>query len=258
MDAITQDSKDATPPKARGAARPALDPHQRLILALDTDDLRSAKDLANKLVGQVGAFKIGHKLLYQGGLDLARDMSRYGKVFFDVKLHDIDTTVERGIRDIADSGAFMATVHGYPSTVAAALRGAQGSNMIVLGVSVLTSFGDHMMAPAGYAGSVRDLVELRAIQAQETGGYGLVCSPADLHFVRDVFDGIIVTPGVRAFGEAHEHQRFMTPEAAVAAGADYLVVGREVIEADNPSTVLAIYTQAIAHRVPGHTELMSA
>jgi orotidine-5'-phosphate decarboxylase len=235
-----------------------LEPRERLILALDTEDLQTADRLAGNLRGYVGGFKIGHKLLYRGGLELARDLCRLNKVFVDVKLHDIDSTVEQGIRDIAETGASMATVHGYPSSVAAALRGAEGSDLLVLAVTVLTSFNDRMLAAAGYAGSVQDTVELRAIQAEEDGRYGLVCSPADLTFVRECFSGIIVTPGVRLYGNSHEHQRFMTPLAAVAGGSDYLVVGREVIEAEDPVAVLTSYTASIAHYVPDFVELMGA
>ncbi len=184
-------------------------------------------------------YKIGMELAYSGaGLDIARELAREGKkVFIDLKLHDIPNTVERATRQLATLGATLATVHAYPQTMAAAVKGAAGSGMKLLAVTVMTSYDDSDLASAGYAFNVRDLIARRARQAQEAGVDGLVLSPEEAQSMRDMLgpDMLLVTPGVRPAGAAvGDQKRVMTPSLAIAAGADHLVVGRPVTEAADP------------------------
>jgi orotidine-5'-phosphate decarboxylase len=219
----------AMPPAAR----------DRLIVALDLPDLAAARDMIARLGDSVTFYKIGMELAYAGeGLAFARELASAGvNVFVDLKLHDIPNTVERATRQIARIGARFLTVHGYPQTMAAARRGAAGSSLQLLAVTVMTSYDDADLATAGYAFSVRELVARRALQAKEAGVDGLILSPAETEAMRALLgpDMLLVTPGVRPAGaDPGDQKRVMTPTLAIASGADYLVVGRPVTEAADP------------------------
>ena len=214
-------------------------PRDRLIVALDLPGEKEARDMIAALGDSVTFYKVGMELAYSGaGLDIARELAREGKkVFIDLKLHDIPNTVERATRQLATLGATLATVHAYPQTMAAAVKGAAGSGMKLLAVTVMTSYDDSDLAAAGYAFNVRDLIARRARQAQEAGVDGLVLSPEEAQPMRDMLgpDMLLVTPGVRPAGAAvGDQKRVMTPSLAIAAGADHLVVGRPVTEAADP------------------------
>ena len=216
-----------------------ISPRDRLIVALDLPGGAEAREMIAALGDSVTFYKIGMELAYSGaGLDIARALAADGKkVFIDLKLHDIPNTVERATRQLATLGATFATVHAYPQTMAAAKRGAAGSGLKLLAVTVMTSYDDADLAAAGYAFNVRELIARRARQAQEAGIDGLVMSPEEAEAMRAALgpDMILVTPGVRPAGAAAgDQKRVMTPSLAIAAGADYLVVGRPVTEAADP------------------------
>jgi orotidine-5'-phosphate decarboxylase len=169
------------------------------------------------------------------------------KVFVDLKLHDIGNTVARGVESIAKLGATFLTVHAYPQTMKAAVEARAGTDLKILAVTVLTSYDDDDLHAAGYRLGVADLVEARAQQAQVLGIDGLVCSPAEASALRKLVGHQmpLVTPGIRPSGSATgDQKRIMTPARAIAAGADYLVVGRPVVEADDPRAIAqAILTE---------------
>ena len=151
------------------------------------------------------------------------------KVFVDLKLHDIGNTVARGVESVAKLGATFLTVHAYPQTMKAAVEARAGSGLKILAVTVLTSYDDGDLHAAGYRLNVSDLVEARAQQAQVLGVDGLVCSPEEAAALRKIVGHQmnLVTPGIRPAGAATgDQKRIMTPARAIAAGADYLVVGR--------------------------------
>ena len=218
--------------------RSAIAPRDRLIVALDLPDVVAAEAMVARLGGSAGFYKIGYQLAYAGGLPLVRKLAQSGKkVFLDLKLHDIGNTVARGVESVSKLGATFLTVHAYPQTMKAAVEGSGGSGLKILAVTVLTSYDDGDLQAAGYRLGVSDLVEARARQAQALGIDGLVCSPeeaARLHVI--VGDQmVLVTPGIRPAGiAAGDQKRMMTPGRAIAAGANYLVVGRPVIEATDP------------------------
>src|SRR4051812_41985225 len=219
----------------------AIAPRDRLIVALDLPSIGAAETMIARLGDSVSFYKIGYQLAYAGGLPLARQLSETGKkVFVDLKLHDIGNTVARGVESVAKLGATFLTVHAYPQTMKAAVEGRAGSDLRILAVTVLTSYDDGDLHAAGYRLSVSDLVEARAQQAQVLGVDGLVCSPeeaANLHKIVG-HQMVLVTPGVRPAGTAlGDQKRIMTPQRAIAAGADYLVVGRPVMEAADPKAV---------------------
>ncbi|MFG1376734.1 orotidine-5'-phosphate decarboxylase [Xanthobacter autotrophicus] len=210
----------------------------RMIVALDYPSVSTAEALVWQLGDIVTFYKIGLELSIAGGLDLAADLIGAGKkVFLDLKLHDIGTTVERATAAAAERGVHILTVHAYPQTMAAAARGAKGSPLEVLGVTVLTSYDDADLATAGYRMGVTDTVRLRAAQAREAGIAGVICAPTDAAMVRAILgpDGRVVTPGVRPKGaDVGDQKRIATPGEAIAAGADRIVVGRPVTAAADP------------------------
>src|SRR6202043_3692789 len=214
---------------------PDIAPRDRLIVALDLPDVAAAEAMIARLGDSVAFYKIGYQLGYAGGLPLVRKLADAGKkVFVDLKLHDIGNTVARGVESVAKLGATFLTVHAYPQTMKAAVEGRAGSGLKLLAVTVLTSYDDGDLHAAGYRLGVSDLVEARAQQAQVLGVDGLVCSPEEAASLHKIVGHqmVLVTPGVRPAGTAAgDQKRIMTPARAIAAGADYLVVGRPVIEA---------------------------
>src|SRR5580704_2684141 len=224
---------------AQGDMQPSvIAPKDRLIVALDLPGVAEAEAMIAKLGDSVSFYKIGYQLGYAGGLPLARQLSDSGKkVFVDLKLHDIGNTVARGVESVAKLGATFLTVHAYPQTMKAAVEARAGSNLKILAVTVLTSYDDGDLHAAGYRLGVSDLVEARAQQAQVLGVDGLVSSPEEVGSLRKIVGHQmhLVTPGIRPAGAASgDQKRIMTPSRAISAGADYLVVGRPVLEAADP------------------------
>jgi len=225
-------------------------PRDRLIVALDVASVTDAEAMIARLGDSVTFYKIGYQLAYAGGLPLVRQLSGAGKkVFIDLKLHDIGNTVARGVESIARLGATFLTVHAYPQTMKAAVEARSGSALKILAVTVLTSYDDNDLHAAGYRLNVSDLVETRARQAQEIGIDGLVCSPEEAANIRGIVGNrlSLVTPGIRPAGSAvGDQKRIMTPARAIAAGADYLVVGRPVMEASDPKAAADAIVAEIA------------
>jgi orotidine-5'-phosphate decarboxylase len=228
-------------------------PKDRLIVALDLPSVGAAEAMITRLGDSVTFYKIGYQLAYAGGLPLVRQLADAGKkVFIDLKLHDIGNTVARGVESIAKSGATFLTVHAYPQTMKAATDARAGSGLKILAVTVLTSYDDGDLHAAGYRFGVSDLAEARAQLAQVLGVDGLVCSPEEAASLHKIVGHqmVLVTPGIRPAGTASgDQKRIMTPARAISAGADYLVVGRPVIEATDPKAtaeaILAEIVQAL-------------
>ncbi|GJD73726.1 orotidine-5'-phosphate decarboxylase [Methylobacterium goesingense] len=217
------------------------DPRDRLIVALDVGTVAEAEGLVDRIGDAATFYKIGYRLAYAGGLALVPRLAASGrKVFLDLKLHDIGNTVEEGVRALTDLGATFLTVHAYPQTMRAAIRGRGANGPKILAVTVLTSYDDADAAEAGYALPVAELVARRAGQAAEAGIDGIVCSAAEAEAVRARIgtDRAIVTPGIRPAGaEAGDQKRVMTPGAARRIGIDYVVVGRPITQAADPRAV---------------------
>jgi orotidine-5'-phosphate decarboxylase len=228
-------------------------PRDRLIVALDLPSVELAEAMIARLGDSVGFYKIGYQLGFAGGLALARQLADQGKkVFLDLKLHDIGNTVGRGVESVAKLGATFLTVHAYPQTMKAAVEARAGSGLKILAVTVLTSYDDGDLHAAGYRLSVADLVEARAQQAQVLGIDGLVSSPVEAAALRKVVGHqmVLVTPGIRPAGAATgDQKRIMTPARAIAAGGDYLVVGRPIVEANDPKTAADIIQAEIKQAV---------
>ncbi|MGH6741166.1 MAG: orotidine-5'-phosphate decarboxylase [Bradyrhizobium sp.] len=228
-------------------------PRDRLIVPLDLPNVAAAEAMIARLGDSVNFYKIGYQLGYADGLPLARKLADQGKkVFLDLKLHDIGNTVARGVESVAKLGATFLTVHAYPQTMKAALEGRAGSDLKILAVTVLTSYDDDDLHAAGYRLNVSDLVEARAQQAQVLGIDGLVCSPLEATSLRKIVGHQmnLVTPGIRPAGaEVGDQKRIMTPSRAIAAGADYLVVGRPITGAVDPKAAAEAIQAEIAPRL---------
>lgn len=207
----------------------------RLIVALDVPTVREAEAAVAEIGDTVSFYKIGYQLAFAGGLDLARDLVADGrKVFLDMKLLDIDNTVAKGVESVVRMGVHMLTLHAYPKAMRAAVAAAAGSQLCLLGVTVLTSMDDGDLAEAGYGTDATTLVERRARQAAQAGMGGIVCSAQEAARVRPLIGPhmALVTPGIRPSGSDHgDQKRVVTPGDAIRAGATHLVVGRPIAAA---------------------------
>ena len=227
-----------------------LNAKDRLIVALDVPSVAEAENLVSRIGPAASFYKIGYQLGLAGGLPFAAGLIASGtRGFLDFKLHDIGNTVRHGVASVANMGATFLTVHAYPQTMKAAVEGARGSDLRILAVTVLTSYDDGDLAEAGYGLTVGPLVARRAAQARDIGIDGLVCSPEEAANLRGVVgrEMALVTPGIRPAGSAAgDQKRIMTPSRAIAAGADYLVVGRPIVEAADPKAAADAIVDEIA------------
>jgi orotidine-5'-phosphate decarboxylase len=226
-----------------------MKPRGRLIVALDVPSVEVAQAMVARLGDEVVFYKIGYQLAFAGGLPYARTLADAGKqVFLDLKLHDIGNTVAEGVKSVSRLGATFLTVHAYPQTMKAAI-GARERKLQILAVTVLTSYDDRDLMAAGYGAGVRDTAAERARKALDIGVDGLVCSAEEAANLRAIVGPrmLLVTPGIRPAGaETGDQKRVTTPAAAIAAGADYLVVGRPIIAADEPKAAAAAIVAEIA------------
>lgn len=228
----------------------------QLIVGLDVSSRAQAEKIVAALGDDVQFYKIGYQCFYGAdGYALGKDLIAAGKsVFFDLKLLDIDNTIEKGVAAIAATGAAMLTVHAYPKTMRAAAKAATGSGLMVLGVTVLTSMDDADVKEAGYERDAAGLVALRAQQARDAGIGGVVVSAHEAEMARTILGPkmAIVTPGIRPAGSAlGDQKRVMSPAEALAAGATHLVVGRPITQAADPAAA----ARAILAEMAGGTRL---
>ena len=228
----------------------------RLIVGLDVPYVEQARQVVDELGDAVSFYKIGHQLAFapeaENGLHLARQLIAEGKqVFLDLKLLDIDNTVASGVKSVAAMGVTMLTIHAYPKAMRAAVEAAaeSGTDLTLLGVTVLTSMDDADLKEAGYAMNAADLVRLRAKQAAESGMGGIVASALEASAIRSIVgnDMAVVTPGIRPTGADHwDQKRVMTPADALAADASHLVVARPIVAASNRRAVTEAITAEMA------------
>lgn len=216
---------------------------ERLIVALDVRSLDEAKAMADKLIPAVKIFKIGLGLFTLCGpraIEMVREKG--GKVFLDLKFHDIPNTIASAVKSASDLGVFMLNVHTLGGSEmmrkAAEVVKGKAERPKILGVTVLTSMDQKAINEAGIGKSVEEEVLNLAVMAKDAGLDGVVASPHEISAIRKKLgkDFIIVTPGVRpVWSEKGDQKRIATPAEAIKAGADYIVVGRPIIEADNPA-----------------------
>jgi orotidine-5'-phosphate decarboxylase len=221
---------------------------EKILLVLDVSSREEAMRLVRPLYEHVGMFKIGMQLFTAEGPSLVREIVDLGgKVFLDLKFHDIPNTVSHGVLEAAKLGVSLMTIHAaggraMMETVAKELQDKFGDRKpMVVAVTVLTSLNDAGLSEVGIARPMTQQVVAMAKLAEECGIVGVVCSPQEIQLVRRAAgpDFKIVTPGIRMPGQAaNDQQRLATPREALTAGADYIVVGRAVTAAPDPRNAL--------------------
>lgn len=223
---------------------------ERLYVALDLPTLDEARAMVERLGNRVKSYKIGLQLLPLGGAEFGRELAAMGKnIFLDFKLHDIDITVEKATRSIANIGADLLTVHARPDVMRAAVKGKAGTGLKILGVTVLTSLDQTALDDIGYYMSPEELVMRRVDQALEAGADGVVASPKEAAKVRARVpdDFLIVTPGIRMAGDdVGDQKRIATPANALSDGASHIVVGRPITQAGDPKAAALRVLENIA------------
>jgi len=218
----------------------------RLIVALDVPSIAEARSLVDKLDGVVSFFKLGLWLQFVAGFERLIDdlVARDKKIFLDTKMFDIGATVKQGVARAAGRGVGFVTVHGDDAIIKAAAEGKAGTNLRVLVVPVLTSLGAAGLRELGYGGSLAELIAERARATVASGCDGIIAAPQDnpreIRRTAGAERLLVVTPGVRPAGSpVDDHKRSGTPAQAIAAGADYLVVGRPIVKSGDPAGAAA-------------------
>jgi orotidine-5'-phosphate decarboxylase len=218
---------------------------ERLIVALDVPDAATARALVDRLTGRVGMFKVGSQLFTAAGPDLVRELVGRGeKIFLDLKYHDIPNTVASAVSGACQLGVSLVDVHalGGRAMMEAAVGALPTLGARLLAITVLTSHDQESLGQVGVAGDLPGSVRRLALLAKEAEVDGVVASPHEVALIREACgpDFRIVTPGIRpAGGASHDQARAATPAAALAAGADYLVVGRPITQAEDPVAAVA-------------------
>ncbi len=226
----------------------ALKPHQRLLVALDTDDVTGAVTLARQLKGLVGGVKIGKEFFTANGPHGVKKITALGMpLFLDLKFHDIPNTVAQAVRTATSLGPLMLNVHAcggaamMQGAAKAARKAAKDFGVTrpwVLGVTVLTSLSAEDLAATGVRkGSVQSQVLRLAELAKDCKLDGVVCSPREVTALRKALGPKfkLVVPGIRpSWAASNDQKRIMTPADAIACGADYLVIGRAITSAKDP------------------------
>ena len=227
----------------------------KIIVPLDVPTAPAARELIKAIGGTVGFFKVGSQLFTSAGPDIIREVRASGsKIFLDLKYHDIPNTVRYAVESASTLGVDMLTIHlsGGRAMCEAAVLGSGVSNVLVLGVTVLTSLNDVALSEIGFRGSVQDEVLLLAELAKSVGITGLVASPQELGILRKRFGSHFTTviPGIRpTWSDPGDQQRIMTPRQAVDAGADYLVIGRPITASTDPRTAVQRIVDELVHQV---------
>lgn len=226
---------------------------RRLIVAIDTPDLGRAQALVQEVAPHCGLVKIGLEFFLRHGPEGYRAVTQGADVFLDLKLHDIPNTVAGAVRSLLPLAPKFLTIHagGGAKMIAQAAQAAVQAGQArpkILAVTVLTSFDEDGLAATGVAGGTASQVLRLARLAMASGADGVVCSPHEISILREALgpEPILVVPGIRPAGAALGDQaRVMTPEQAVASGADYIVVGRPITEAATPGEAAAAIAESI-------------
>ena len=226
---------------------PNMQATDRLIVAIDRSERDDILRLADALHGAAGVLKIGLQAFVANGPSIVREViGRGAKVFLDLKIHDIPNTAKHAVAEAASLGAMMVTVHtaGGAAMLRACVIDSNSDSTLVLGVTILTSLDDAELQRIGFSGTALDNAIRLAKLAQASGLRGVVASPHEVTAIREAC-GVamqLIVPGIRPEGsDAGDQRRTMTPAAAIAAGADYIVVGRPITDAsDARAAALAI------------------
>ena len=225
-----------------------------VIIALDVESTEEARALVRALGPEAGFYKVGMELYASAGMEFVRELIGEGKrVFLDMKYYDIGETVRRAVAQVARVGVDLLTVHAVGQVMRAAVDGRGDSKLRLLAVTVLTSFDQDDLHEMGYTCTVPELVGMRVRTAVEAKVDGLMSSPLEVRTVRKLAGPAmtLVTPGVRSAGASKgDQKRVATPAEALASGANYLVIGRQVTRASDPAAALAAIHREIEVATP--------
>ncbi len=217
---------------------PAVNPAEHIIVALDRSRREEILALVESLLGRVGLFKLGLEAFIANGPSIVRDVSTAGgRVFLDLKLHDIPNTVAKATAAAGELGAAMLTLHAVGGTAMIRAAAAVETRPLLLGVTMLTSLGDHEIEEIGLTGGAAQNALRLARLAQGSGADGCIASPKEIEIIREACGPgfLIVTPGIRGRDDDRgDQQRTMSAAEAIRAGADYIVVGRPITESPDP------------------------
>lgn len=224
-------------------------PKTRLIIALDVPDLKAARNLLKKLKGLPVLYKVGSSLFTLAGpaaVDLAHGSG--GKVFLDLKFHDIPNTVRNAVESASKLGVYSLSLHLSGGAEMIQAAAALKNRPELWGITVLTSFDEAGFAKVGFRRGIGGTISGLAGLGVESGIEGIVCSPREAAAVRKRFGRKIkiITPGIRPAKAPDDQKRAMTPKEAALAGADFIVVGRPVLEARDPARAAADILEEIA------------
>ena len=214
---------------------------KKVIVALDSNNLKKIKKLVNNLKSEACAFKIGYEFFFNFGVDGYNQVKKIcPNIFLDLKLHDIPNTVENGVKAIGKLKPLLTTVHisGGDEMMKASIKNKKSTK--ILGVSVLTSLDMNMAKIYYNEKKIQILVKKFVRQAKKNNLDGVVCSPLEIKYVRKEVGEklLIVTPGIRLKNDYDDQKRVMTPKEAIDLGADYLVIGRPITKSNNPLKIL--------------------
>ena len=227
--------------------------NKKIIVALDLNNINKAVKLANKLKKEVYAFKIGHEFFYNFGIEGYKEIYNIcPRIFLDLKLHDIPNTVEKGLKAISKLKPIFTTIHisgGDDMQKISMLKNNKKTK--ILGVTILTSLDEKQTLKYYKEKNVNNLVKKFASYAKNNNLSGLVCSPLEINIVRREVGKkmILVVPGIRPIkkipSKKDDQKRTLTPKQAIDLGADFLVIGRPIIEAKNPLETIKKINQSI-------------
>ncbi|HYI09175.1 MAG TPA: orotidine-5'-phosphate decarboxylase [Thermoanaerobaculia bacterium] len=225
-----------------------MQPRDRLVVAVDLSTRDEILRTVEQLSGVAGVFKIGLQAFIANGPSIVREVVATGeKVFLDLKIHDIPNTAKHAIAEVASLGVSIATVHTAGGE--AMLQSCAHDSVLVLGVTVLTSLNETDLLQIGFGGNATENAVRLAMLAQSSGLRGVVASPLEIAPIREACgpDFVVLTPGIRPAGsDVGDQRRTMTPREAIAAGADYIVVGRPITGAVDPrSAALKIVEEMV-------------
>lgn len=227
-----------------------------VFVALDIDDASRAIGLAESLKGIVGGYKLGPRLLIKEGQSLIKEIAKYGPVFVDNKYYDIPNTMESAVRATFEAGASFCTVHATGGEEALTRLAALQEDLceerpfLILAVTILTSFSAETMPNVFADKEIRKHVVDLAKLSFDCGIKGIVCSPFELEVLKqEIPESFLVSPGVRlkeSMVKNDDQKRVMTPDQALEKGASALVIGRPIVEAEDPVSAAKIIMQSLA------------
>jgi len=230
-------------------------PHERVFCALDMPDVASAIQVASQVRGAVGGIKLGLEFFCAAGPEGIRRVTQAAAqpLFLDLKLHDIPNTAAGAVRSAVELKPDFLTIHtsGGPAMLQAVVKAARdaGAKTKLLGVTVLTSLDDRDLTVVGQSAPVMDQVKRLAKVAQDAGMDGVICSPAEVAMLRKECgaDFTLMVPGIRpTWAAGNDQKRVMTPAEALAAGADYLVIGRPITASPDPAAAAKRIAEELA------------